>query len=105
MNSRVPYVAFALAAGLFVGTVTQSSAQGFTPPNTDITFKLCGGSQKLTFKQPPGTDKLEIYCPGNPKPVLTVQGCIGPHVKRLGTDYTLKCDRWVEYTPGVPVVK
>lgn len=103
MNRAVVCFVLGVCAGILIGYCADARAQGVTPPNTDITFKLCGGSKTLTFKQPPGTDKLEVYCPGNPKPVFTIQGCVGPHVKRVGSDYTVKCDRFVHYTPGVPI--
>jgi hypothetical protein len=95
MSSRLPYAVFALAAGFLVGTVTQARAES-------ITFKVCDG-QKLSFKQPKGTDKLQAFCPGRPLPVLTLNGCVGPHVKLVDGFYVVTCDKLIPYTPGVPV--
>ncbi len=78
-----------LAASLLLLT-TRCSAEA-------ITFKVCDG-QTLAFKQPAGSDKLEVRCPGKVEPVLTVAGCIGPKVTKVGADYTLTCSRVVPYT-------
>jgi hypothetical protein len=61
-----------------------------------ITFKVCDG-QTLTFRQPKGTDKLQAFCPGKPLPVLTIKGCVGPHVKLVDGFYVVTCDKLVVY--------
>lgn len=93
--NKLPHVAFALAAGFLVGTATQAQAE-------PITFQICDG-KALYFKQPKGTDRLEVRCSVSGPTVFTIQGCVGPRVKRLGEEYTVTCDRFVAYTQGVPV--
>jgi hypothetical protein len=95
--SKLPYIAFALAAGFFVGTITQAKAE-------PITFSICEG-KALTFKQPKGSDKLHVYCPGRTPPAFTLNGCIGPRVRKVGTQYTVTCERLIQYTEGTPVLK
>lgn len=94
MNRAVVCFVLGVCIGLLIGPAHAE----------DITFSMCKG-QIMTFKQPKGTDKLQVFCPGKPDPVFTIQGCVGPRVKKSGSDYTVTCTRFIEYTPGVPVVK
>ena len=90
--NRTPYLAFALAAGLLVGTVTQARAA------EPITFKICGdASPTLYFRQPAGTQRLEVRCSKTGPVVFTIQGCVGPGVKRDPSTgfYTVTCREWL----------
>jgi hypothetical protein len=66
-----------------------------------ISFKLCGDDPNVraSFKVPPGTDKLEVRCPGSVKPDFTIAGCVGPKVTRVGVgaDYAVTCTSWNLY--------
>lgn len=82
---------YSILAGLFLLAVSARCAQAEA-----ITFKLCGDAAP-TFRAPAGTDRLEVSCPGKPAPVLTILGCIGPKVTRVGAEYTVACTRIVTY--------
>jgi hypothetical protein len=88
-----PAVWVALTIG---GAVALFAAGAMAAP---ITFAICdpANTQKPTFKVPPGTDKLEVRCPGSNVVVFTIAGCVGPKLKRIGTDYTLTCTSWNAY--------
>ncbi len=98
MNHRSDHLGIlsAILAGSLILLASRCSAAA--PP---ITFSICEG-QTLTFRQPAGTDKLEVRCPGNPLPVLTIAGCVGPHVTRIGDKYTATCDKMVTYITVKP---
>jgi len=61
-----------------------------------VTIKVCDGATPL-FRQPAGTDRLEVRCPQSAEPVLTVVGCLRPRVTRTGDWYTLTCGSWKRY--------
>jgi hypothetical protein len=88
---------FAHRLAAFAAAAVVSASVSAAP----ISFKVCGDdpAARASFKVPPGTDKLEIRCPGETKPVLTIAGCVGPKVTRVGTgaDYTVTCTSWNEY--------
>jgi len=59
-----------------------------------LTIRVCDlGSP--TFKRL--GDDLAISCPGKTEPTLTVKGCVGPRVTRVGVDYTITCASWKQY--------
>ena len=60
-----------------------------------LTIKVCGSAQP-TFKR--AGDDLQVWCPNEKQPALTVAGCVGPKVTRVGSDYTITCASWKRYT-------
>jgi hypothetical protein len=71
-----------------------------------VTFKVCGNSTTASFttKDMNGkqTDKLFVWCPPDATGTikyraLTLAGCVGPAVKRIGSDYTVTCKTWNAY--------
>lgn len=86
--------------------VRSARGQPVAPPNTAITFWVCDKGEPAFKRVAP--DKLVVRCPTSATPdkvVFTIQGCVGPHVKRMPTPprFTITCDRMVQYTPGVPI--
>ena len=81
------YVMLVVLIALIVWAVSAAAAP--------ITFKICdpASTEKPTFKVPPGTDKLEVRCPGSNVVAFTFAGCVGPKVTRIGTDYTVTCTK------------
>ena len=66
-----------------------------------VTFKVCN-NQPPAFKR--AGDDLLITCPGKKEPTLTLKGCVGSRVTRIGLDYTVTCTSWKRYdiTPASP---
>ncbi len=91
-NERLGILGAILGASLLL-LATRSHAQVVAAP--PVTFKICG-SDALEFKAPAGTNRLEVRCPGKPALVMTIAGCVGPHVTRVGVDYTVRCDKMVK---------
>lgn len=86
-----------LVHAAIVGALAAYSVAAQSAP---VTFKICGDDPTVrpTFKAPPGSDSLEVRCPGDTTPALTIKGCVEPKVRRVGDEYTLTCTRWNQYT-------
>ncbi len=75
MSLRTYFYSISVGCILLAGASRCSAAE-------PITFSVCG-DKELSFKQPTGTDRLEVRClKTDPKPVFTIAGCIGPSVTR-----------------------
>lgn len=61
-----------------------------------LQFYVC---DNVTFKkrQDGMNDKVDIYCPPQVEPRLSVVGCVNPKVTRVGKQYSIKCESWVKY--------
>jgi hypothetical protein len=61
---------------------------------------FCGGLSTATAcsKLPRDADALYVLCPGNPQPVLTIKGCVGPGITNKAGTYSLTCTSWKQYT-------
>ncbi len=86
-----------IAAGIDAqSTITPSAAN-------PLSLTVCKPEQVPTFawgRDAGGAkidDQLDIFCPGSPKPVLTILGCVDAKVKRVGKDYALSCTSWRGY--------
>lgn len=80
--------AVAILVGVLLSICPQAHAAG------PLTIRVCElGSP--TFKRV--GDDLAISCPGKTEPTLTVKGCVGPRVTRVGQDYTITCASWKSY--------
>ena len=93
MDSRWFYRVLAAAVVALVALCVSAALRA-----EPITFRLCGGSAALAFHKV--GDKLEVRCTGTPNTApaqLTILGCVGPAVKRLGADYTVTCASWNAY--------
>ena len=78
-----------------------------TPAQAQVTFRVCGDSPTGTFttKDANGKqteDRLFVKCPPDKTHKtsyvgLQLVGCVGPSVKRQGTEYTVTCKTWNKY--------
>jgi hypothetical protein len=88
-----------LSCGLALCALLTQTAAGAAEP---LTFTICtGAGDGVSFRQPKGSDELIISCTNPQRIVITVKGCVGPHVKRQGTGsqaaYSFTCDRMNHY--------
>lgn len=86
-----------LIVGLAVAAITTvvAAAPVSTPGTPGIKWQMCEEpGNAVKFRQPAGTTDLIISCT-NTSTSLTLKGCVGPRVKRIGTNYTVTCDKLV----------
>lgn len=84
-----------LIAGLAVAAITTvvAAAPVSTPGTPGIKWLMCEEpGNAVKFRQPAGTNDLIISCTTT-SVSLTIKGCVGPRVKRVGTNYTVTCER------------
>jgi hypothetical protein len=91
MRTIADVVLLVVVLALIVWGSAAFAAPVSAPGTPGIRWLMCEEpGNAVKFRQPAGTTDLIISCTASPTS-LTIKGCVGPRVKKVGDQYTVTC--------------